>query len=228
MKEETDQRRIFTQTSPGRRQPTGEAVEDLEETASHVLFSENSTRRSFRRNTENPRNTSRYRRMEEEDEFFRNLFEEQGKTSAIRREANHERRERKYRQLRWRDLMREREREHDRSQPGTLTAHAPRKRTHQRQRIRKALFRIRLSIQSSRTSIELIKRKLWNGHQWHPTSKHRAQAYSLTRKDAPSGQSNSPKHTELMTKEIINHSAYDETTNKLDSKLINVTKLFFL
>ena len=90
VKEQPNQRRIITRPSPGRRQPTGKAVEDLGETAILGLFSENTTRRLFRRNTENPRNSSRYKWMEEEDNFFQNLFEEQEKTAAIRREANHE------------------------------------------------------------------------------------------------------------------------------------------
>ena len=90
MKEEPDQRRIFTQPSSRRKQPFGEAVEDLEETVNLGLFSENTTRKLFRRNTENHRNTSRYKCVEEEIDFFHNLFEEQEKTSALRREANHE------------------------------------------------------------------------------------------------------------------------------------------
>ena len=90
VKEEPNQRKIFTRPSPGRRQPTGEAIEDLEETESLGLFSENTTRRLFRRNKEKPRRTSRYKCMEEEDDFFNTLFVEQNKTSAIRQEANHE------------------------------------------------------------------------------------------------------------------------------------------
>ena len=90
MKEEPEQRMIFNRRSPGRQQLSEEAVEDLEETTNVGLFSKNTTRRLFRRNTENPRSTSRYKWIEEQDEFFHNLFEEQEKTSAIRREANHE------------------------------------------------------------------------------------------------------------------------------------------
>ena len=45
VKEEPNQRRIFSRPSTGRRQPTGEAVEDLEETAGLGLFTEKTTRR---------------------------------------------------------------------------------------------------------------------------------------------------------------------------------------
>ena len=123
VKEQPNQRRIITRPSPGRRQPAGKAVEDLEETAILGLFSENTTRRLFRRNTENPRNNSRYKWMEEEDDFFQNLFEEQETTAAIRREANHEKQD--VEEVQATDLTRlderEREREHGRSQPGTLS-----------------------------------------------------------------------------------------------------------